>query len=108
MSSAEFTLWQAYDRIDPWGDERRQMALLAAVIANVYRKKGAKAFTADDFLPIARQPASSLEIWTAFEAAIAGAAGRPPQTRTDRRELLELEGLHLGSTLPASLQPKLE
>jgi hypothetical protein len=59
-------------------------------------------------LPIAPREATPQEIWTAFDLAIAAAQGpRRPVDRTERRELLDAEGYHLGSTLPAHLEPKL-
>lgn len=39
MSASEFAEWQAYARIDPFGEERedQRAGVIAAVIANVHR-----------------------------------------------------------------------
>lgn len=43
----------AYYRVSPFGDERAdlRMGILASLLANVYRKKGVKAFAPRDFMP---------------------------------------------------------
>lgn len=52
MPSSEFTEWKAYYRLEPFGPERDNLhsGMIASILANVYRKKGAKAFTTDDFM----------------------------------------------------------
>jgi hypothetical protein len=54
MSSREFSEWQAYFRLEPFGEDRADIraALVASVVANVNRnpKKRPKAFAVKDFL----------------------------------------------------------
>lgn len=55
MSSQEFSEWQAFARLEPFGEERADLrsAIVAAVIANTQRnpKKRAKPFEVQDFMP---------------------------------------------------------
>lgn len=53
IDSQEFASWQAYDRIDPFGQDRADLgtATVAAVVANANRGKGVKAFQPSDFMP---------------------------------------------------------
>ena len=43
----------AYDRIEPFGEERADLrsAQIACILANVNRGKGQKVFKIDDFMP---------------------------------------------------------
>lgn len=52
MPASEFTHWMALWRMDPWGTQRDNMhaGILASILANVHRKKNAKAYTVDDFM----------------------------------------------------------
>ena len=52
-TSAELAMWAAYYQIDPWDDMRADLrsGVVASTIANVNRRKGAKAFTPKDFMP---------------------------------------------------------
>ncbi len=54
MSAAELDEWMLYARIEPFGEERAdlRMGILASLIANVNRAKGADAFTPSDFIPV--------------------------------------------------------
>jgi hypothetical protein len=51
-SSAELTEWMIYETIEPFTDHRAsaQAAMIAMVIANSKRKKGAPAYTIEDFV----------------------------------------------------------
>ncbi len=55
MSSAEFAEWLAYYRLEPFGEERAdaRSALLAALIANLYRnpKRRREPYQISDFMP---------------------------------------------------------
>jgi len=53
MTSAQFSEWLAYSRLEPWGQERSdlRMGIIASTIANVNRGKGQKAYTPQQFLP---------------------------------------------------------
>lgn len=45
--------WQAYYAVEPWGEvpaDRRNAAAMA-LLANIHRKAGARAFSVDDFMP---------------------------------------------------------
>jgi hypothetical protein len=57
MSSLELTEWLAFAQIEPFGEWRDDFrtGLLAAVIANPHRKKGAPGFKPSDFMPLQRQ-----------------------------------------------------
>ena len=52
MPARLFDEWQAYYRIEPFGQKKSdsQVALLNATLANIYRKKHTSAFTLDDYL----------------------------------------------------------
>ena len=54
VSSREFAEWQAYDRLDPIGDERADIAagIVASVVANTNRdeRKRAEPFKPGDFM----------------------------------------------------------
>lgn len=51
MDAREFSEWAAYYRLEPFGDDRRdmQLAVLAAVTANVHARRG-KQHSPEDFL----------------------------------------------------------
>jgi len=53
MSASLLHEWLAYSKVEPFGERRRDIrsGIISAVVANVNRKKGKKAFQANDFLP---------------------------------------------------------
>jgi hypothetical protein len=53
MSSSEVADWMAYERLEPWGEERADLrtGILASLVANVTRGKDQKAFGPADFMP---------------------------------------------------------
>lgn len=53
MSVKEMISWQAYDLIEPFGEDRAdlRMGILASVMANVNRKRNSKAFKPSQFIP---------------------------------------------------------
>ena len=53
IDAAEFAEWMAFGRFDPYGEERADLraGIVAATIANVFRKKGTRALKAADFMP---------------------------------------------------------
>jgi len=55
MSSAEFTEWMVYARLEPFGPRREdeRAGMVAAMVTNVARdaKSHPQAFTPDDFFP---------------------------------------------------------
>ena len=53
IDAEEFQWWQAFYRLEPWGETRAdlRMGILASVQANVYRGKDTEAFTPQDFMP---------------------------------------------------------
>ncbi|MBT8199580.1 MAG: DUF4035 domain-containing protein [Acidimicrobiia bacterium] len=52
ITSREFAEWIAYDRLEPIGDDRsdHMIAQLTAILANIHRRPGTKAYTVTDFL----------------------------------------------------------
>ena len=60
ISSAEFAEWIAYDRIDPFGEERADLraAIIAATVANAFRGKNGKTFMPVDFMPLVAREGS--------------------------------------------------
>jgi hypothetical protein len=53
IDSQEYASWLAFSRVEPFGEARADLrsAVVAAVVANAHRGKGAKAFTPADFMP---------------------------------------------------------
>jgi len=53
ISSKEISEWMAYNRIEPFGEERADIrsAIIACTLANVYRGKDKPPFKIDDFIP---------------------------------------------------------
>jgi len=53
VDSREFTEWQAYWQIEPWGDSRADLrtGILASTVANIWRTGDGEAFTPADFIP---------------------------------------------------------
>lgn len=61
----EFAEWLAYQELDPATEERADLrsAIIAAVIANLFRGKSGKAASPMDFMPFAERPQrSSIDI----------------------------------------------
>lgn len=60
MSSAELSLYMAYYRVDPWGEERADLrnAMGMSQTANLHRdtKKRPEPFGIDDFMPFRKKP----------------------------------------------------
>jgi hypothetical protein len=54
MPSHIFTEWLAYNEIDPLGGWRWEAlgAQVMTLLANIYRKKGARPYTVKDFMPL--------------------------------------------------------
>lgn len=67
----EFVQWQAYYRLEPFGEERADLrnAIVACVIANAHRGKG-RSFRVRDFMPtFDRRPQQTpQEMETVFRA----------------------------------------
>lgn len=82
MSSAEFGDWIAYAEVEPFGPlhEDERAGVIAAVLANIYRKSGHKPFGPMDFFQRARPVADRLptpaELGAKIRAALAAAAPR--------------------------------
>ena len=75
IDSRELTEWQIFDSIDPIGAWRDDYAsgLLCALQANMNRRKGAKAFVPQDFMPFVprdSEPASAEAMEHQFMAYI--------------------------------------
>ena len=72
ISSREFTRWQAFHEIEPFGEERADLrsGIVASVIANVNRGKHSKTYKPADFMPQFDGPRiqSGEEIWQRLAA----------------------------------------
>jgi len=53
IDSAEFSEWQAYERVEPFGEARADLrsGIVASVMANTWRGKDQKAHKPSDFMP---------------------------------------------------------
>jgi formiminotetrahydrofolate cyclodeaminase len=53
MSSSEVADWMAYERLEPWGEERADLrtGILASLVANVTRGKDQKPYGPAEFMP---------------------------------------------------------
>ena len=58
ISSREFAEWLAYNRLEPWGQERADLraAIIAATVANCNRGSDTRPFAAKDFMPDFSRP----------------------------------------------------
>jgi hypothetical protein len=58
VSSAELTLWQAFNMREPIGDWRHDLGhgVVASVTANANRAKDAEVFQPIDFMPLSAKP----------------------------------------------------
>lgn len=54
ISSRELTEWQAFERIEPWGDEWRQVGMICSTQATL---AGRKDCPPERFMPIEHKPA---------------------------------------------------
>ena len=64
MSSHEFAEWMAFYKLQPFGEVRSdlRMALMMAQMANIFRGKDSKEFTAKDFMPDFDKALEELEV----------------------------------------------
>jgi hypothetical protein len=80
VSSAEFTAWLAYDRLEPFTRGEQLLAQLTALTANIHRdrKKQPIAFTADQFFTpeAARARPTQAALRVRLDAAMAAFGGR--------------------------------
>ena len=82
VSARELAEWEAFDSIDPIGDERGDllMGILASLMANMNRKKGSKAYRPSDFMPFvdreAVKKADTAALGEQIKAALAGGGKR--------------------------------
>ena len=51
MPASEFTYWQAFYDLEPFGDEWSQAALMPTLYANAHRKEGGQTWELADFMP---------------------------------------------------------
>lgn len=84
MSSLEFTEWIAYAKLEPFGERRAdwRAAQIVAMLANVNRGKGQRAYEVKDFLlqfgrPEPQSWEHQLRIVEALNAAFGGEDLRP-------------------------------
>ena len=60
IASDEFTQWKALYAIEPWGDDWAQASLIASMLYNANRRRGAKAAKHDDFIPRTIEPTKTM------------------------------------------------
>ena len=91
LTSKQVSEWMAYYNIEPWGEGQGfyQAGIIASLIANVNRKKGAKPFKPKDFIPdfeqryrpiIKQSTEVQLEI---FKALVKATGGKIIKRKTD-------------------------
>ncbi len=53
MSALDIAEWEAYYQIEPFGEYQTNYAagVIASTFANIHRKKGARAYKPEDFMP---------------------------------------------------------
>jgi hypothetical protein len=63
MTSQEFTEWQAFFILEPWGHdvEYHRTGVVASMAYNIARGKNDRAISATDFIPGMEQPPEPLE-----------------------------------------------
>jgi len=73
LTSEELTEWMIYDSMEPIGQHRLDygFGIIAALLANVNRKKGGKPFRPIDFMPFVRDPYEGQTIMHDTESALA-------------------------------------
>lgn len=78
ISSQQFAEWQAYTKLEPWGEERGDLraGIVASTIANVNRStKSTRAFRPQDFMPdfeIDDDEAAAARLLARAKAALGG------------------------------------
>lgn len=95
VTAREFAEWQAYYRLEPFGEYRAdyRMGVLAAITANLWKEKGEEPTRPEDFLPRFGRAAEALEQEPA----------RPPPGTTDdefRTALMALGKVKRGNSSP--------
>lgn len=91
MSYSEFVEWQGYYQIEPWDELRAdwRSGLVAAVLANVNRKKDSKTYKPDDFMPKFTGPKDDADDWRVMQdrirlaGAMAGAMNKSKKKTED-------------------------
>ena len=68
MTCGQFDEWQAFDRIEPFGDEWRQIAKICQILAAV----NGTTMDEEAFMPIIKRPQTAEEI----QAVMSGVAAR--------------------------------
>lgn len=71
MPARLFAEWQAYFQVEPWGEERADLraGIVAATVANPWRKEGSEPFKPEDFMPKFGRQEEEPEDWrTMLEA----------------------------------------
>lgn len=74
IDSAEFAQWEAFDRVEPFGEDRADLrsAIVACVIANANRdtEKQPQPFKVSDFMPSFDRPKKETpeQTWNKFAA----------------------------------------
>lgn len=78
--SAEFTLWQAFYKLDPWGPERDDLrqAITSSLLVNVNTRSGGRKASPADFMPFAHKAEQTDEEIEAFFVGLANMTGGAP------------------------------
>ena len=80
LSANEISEWQAYYMLEPWGDDWRRSATIAAVLAEINRnaEERDEPFTVQDFMPgfaetdDEEEPEQKQDNWMAWKAIFEG------------------------------------
>ena len=85
IDSHELAEWQAYYKLEPWGEERadQRMAQLTVIVANYLRGDG-QPFDLYDFMPYTERPEKTPQS-IGDQVAIAKSMARPAQTDENGR-----------------------
>lgn len=103
IDSRELTEWAAFERVEgPIGATRTdgQAGIIASTFANAHRKKGAKAFEVDDFVPkweelgakAFEEEVVDLDPEAQRMAMFKALGGRMPREEAPRKRLLDAKG----------------
>lgn len=102
MGCDELLEWHEYWKLEPFGCEAQQLAVLCSMFHSAHRPKGAAPESAERFLPTydPDRPQGVDEIKAAFMQAFAMAnATEKTVTHREERKLRDVPGMHLGTKL---------
>lgn len=76
LTSRQVAEWLAYAQVEPWGEDRADLraGIVAATVANAFRRQDSRAFTPQDFMPDFAEDedpdAASARLMAALKAAL--------------------------------------